>query len=189
VLDITGVTGGANFDGSRFALTSGQRIGGTGTVKGALGIGAGASVVPGNSIGTLNTNDVIFSAATSALNSEIDLRPPRDADLLNVTGLVSISGSTLNLLVSSAGSPVFPLTYILVQNDGADPVNGSFGTINVPPGLTATAVYNFSGVDAVGRIGTGNDIAVVLTPEPAALTLLPLFALLAGRRGRASLKP
>ena len=70
-----------------------------------------------------------------------------------------------------------------MQNDGSDLVSGSFASIITQPGITASVNYNFAGVDALSRVGTGNDIAVTITPEPASLSFLGV-ALLAIRRRR-----
>lgn len=60
------------------------------------------------------------------------------------------------------------------------------GTINgVPLNYTAIIDYAFSGVDSLGRVGNGNDIALTLFPEPTGLVLLGLLAAAQFARRRA----
>ncbi len=106
-------------------------------------------------------------------------------DLLNVNGTVNVSAATLELLLLNA--PPAQLfaggTYLLLANDGADPVSGTFASIlGLPPDYVASVDYAFSGTDSLGRIGNGNDIAVTLVPEPGMLSLLGLGAVAMLRR-------
>jgi autotransporter-associated beta strand protein len=183
-LDVAGVTGGANHDGTRFALAGGQTLRGGGTVAGTLGVRGGATVSPGEGVGTLNTAAVAFTAADAVLAADIDAQA-LVADLLNVTGSVSVADSTLALSIANDASLGASATFILVANDGSDLTTGTFLTVTgVPAGYTATVDPNYAGIDALGRIGTGNDVAVTLTvvPEPASLTLLAGGAALLRRR-------
>src|SRR5262249_53393548 len=53
VLDVAGLTGGANFSSGGFALAAKQALAGHGSVTGPVRIGTGATVAPGTSPGTL----------------------------------------------------------------------------------------------------------------------------------------
>jgi hypothetical protein len=76
-------------------------------------------------------------------------------------------------------------TYLLIANDGSDSVSGTFNAITgLPAWQSATVNYAFSGTDSLGRVGTGNDIAVTVVPEPASLGLLALALPLIARRRR-----
>lgn len=195
-LVVSNVTSGLNHDGTRFTLASGQTLKGNGTVTGAMDIAAGATIAPGESIGTLSTASLFLTDINSDFNPEIDLGPTLAADLLNVTGTVSLNNSTLDLSLLNPSLIGLPKTFLLVNNDGGllDPVVGVFGTVHVPAGYLAVANTAFLGIDALGRVGDGNDIAVTistLVPEPASLTLLAViavtFALAAFRRRRVAL--
>ena len=168
-LDVGSATGGANFSGGRFALVSGQTLMGAGTVVGAINVLNGATVAPGNSVGILNVSSIAFTSAFSFFHPEIDFASAGRADLLNVTGGVSLASSVLNLsLLNFTGSDL-PKTFLLVSNDETDPVTGTFGAIvGLPPGYSASVDYAFTGFDTLGRVGDGNDIAVTITlvPEP-----------------------
>jgi T5SS/PEP-CTERM-associated repeat protein/autotransporter-associated beta strand protein len=182
-------TGGANFDGVRFALVSGQTLKGIGAVSGDIDISAGASIAPGNSVGTLATDGLTF-AGGSTLELEIDLGATPDADLLNVTGGINLSGATLDLSLLNATPLTSPQTFLIALNDGTDAITGTFGEITgLPPNWSATVNYAYSGTDFLGRVGTGNDLAITVLPEPGAAALAACGAVLVSivasrRRGR-----
>jgi autotransporter-associated beta strand protein len=162
LLSVGSVSSGANHNGSRFALASGQTLKGTGTVSGNMAVRNGATLAPGGSIGTLNTGSVtIDSGGTLAL--ELDIGGTPDADLLNVTGTsVVITGATLNLTLSNV-TPGPDKTFLVLANDFSDAITGTFASITgLPVGYLATLDYAYSGTDVLGRVGTGNDLAVTI---------------------------
>lgn len=159
---------------------------GTGTLGGGVTVSSNGILSPGTSIGTLTTGAL---SLLGILQSEIDVNNggPATADLLSVMGTISLSSATLNL--SLLNPPVPPPyvngTYLIVANDGIDAVSGVFASIlGLPAGYSATVDYSYLGTDTMGRIGDGNDIAVVLTPEPTAIGLLALAMLGVVRRRR-----
>jgi autotransporter-associated beta strand protein len=159
--------------GTGAVIVNGGTLGGTGTIgntSGLVSVNAGGTLAPGIGIGTLATNSIAFTDATSRFNPEIELGPTLSADLLNVTGSLTLAGSTLDLSLLNASILASPLTLLVVQNDGTDPIGGIFNTINVPTGYSAGVNYAYAGLDALNRVGTGNDIAVTLSmvPEPTA---------------------
>jgi autotransporter-associated beta strand protein len=167
-------------------------LGGTGAVSGA--ITSTGKISPGdpavsNGFGTLKTGDVTSNSGGSLL-VDIDVSNTPAADLLDVTGAVSLTGSTVSLTLANAPAPevtFVPQTYIIVNNDDVDTVTGTFDTILVSvPGYHAIVNTAYTGTDNLGRIGDGNDIAVeVSVPEPAALSGLLMGGLaLLGRRRR-----
>jgi len=68
-------------------------------------------------------------------------------------------------------SGTFSGPVILIDNDGTDPLGGTFDSVNGLGSLT----LNYSG-------GDGNDLELV--PEPASLVLLALCGVVALRRRR-----
>jgi fibronectin-binding autotransporter adhesin len=184
-------TGSATGTGAITINTNGT-LDGTGGVSGA--ITSTGKISPGdpavsNGFGTLKTGDVTSNAGGSLL-ADIDVSNTPAADLLDVTGAVSLTGSTLSLTLANAPAPdesFVPQTYIVVNNDAADAVTGTFDTILVSvPGYKAVIDTAYTGTDNLGRIGDGNDIAVTVSvPEPAAFGGLMMGGLaLLGRRRR-----
>ncbi len=153
-------------------VNSGALLGGGGTLSGFVTVAAGGTLSPGNSVGTLNTGSIDM---VGTLLSDIDLAGG-GADLLNVTGSFNLNpASTLTLALANLPTGTFTGTYLLVANDGSDAISGSFGSIlGLPAGYTASVNYAFSGVDSLGRTGTGNDLAVTISavPEPATYALM-----------------
>jgi autotransporter-associated beta strand protein/T5SS/PEP-CTERM-associated repeat protein len=158
-------------------VNSTATLGGTGTIAGSINVAAGGTLSPGASIGTLATGAVLFQDSTSVLALELNLGATPAADLLSVTGSVTLSNSVLSLSLSNAPDPLSfgaPKTFLILSNDADDPVSGLFGSIaGLPSGYTATADYAYIGTDAVGRTGDGNDIAITISavPEPASGSL------------------
>jgi fibronectin-binding autotransporter adhesin len=150
---------------------------GNGDISGNVLVNTGGSIAPGSSIGALETGNL---SVLGSLLAEIDLNNgllPMAADLLYVTGTVSLTNANLSLLALNAPALFSSGTYLLLANDNSDLVSGIFGTISgLPAGYAATIDYSFNGVDLLGRIGDGNDIAVTVTPEPASLVLLCMAA-------------
>lgn len=186
-LDVSAVTGGAGYDGTRFTVVNRQTLHGTGTVLGALDVSAGGTIAPGNSIGTLAVSGLSLTSASSHFGLEIDLGMTPAADLLNVTGSISLNNSTLDLSLFNLSPMGLPETFLFAANDLSDLITGTFGTITgVPAQYQATVLYNFAGTDTLGRVGTGNDLAVMLefVPEPAtfAAPLVAMLGLLSLRR-------
>ncbi len=172
------------------AGNTGNRLTGSGTAAGAVTVAPGSTIAPGDGIGTLATGSLSLAAA-STFALEIDLGVAPAADLLNVTGGISLTGSALALTLSNLSTLGLPKTFLFAANDLIDPVTGTFATITgVPNGYTAAVNYAFTGTDALGRTGTGNDVAVTIAqvPEPGSLTLfgLALAGLFAARRRRTS---
>ena len=121
-------------------------LGGIGILTGAVTVNGGGFIDPGNSIGTLATGSL---SLLGTMDAEINLAsggPSPAADLLNVTGSVNLNASILNLVPTNVPGPEVPTftagTYLLIANDGADPVAGSFSSISgIPAGWIAFVDY------------------------------------------------
>jgi autotransporter-associated beta strand protein len=198
LLDVSGLTGGANYNlgTGRFTLstTAAQTLEGIGgTLSSPVEIPAGDTIGPGdgaNSLGTLNTKDTYLTSGTSSHVDEIDLTA-NNADLLSVTGTFNLQNSPM-LTLSFLNLPASPApgTYMIVKNDGNDPINGTYNPAFNIVGNTGgvlggfTIDYAFNGTDSMGRVGDGNDIAVSFVPqavpEPGTFVLFGLGAVALG---------
>ncbi|MFA4943069.1 MAG: autotransporter-associated beta strand repeat-containing protein [Lentisphaeria bacterium] len=163
-------------------FTSGK-LSGTGTIGTALTVGAGATLSPGNSIGTqAYTSGLTISGGTLDIELGRDGTTPV-SDLADVTGAVTLSTDpNLKLtLYSGLNNPVAGDIFYLISNDGTDAISGVFTKLDgtattLSEGsefawnsqqwkITYLADYN------TGFTG-GNDLAITVVPEPAALALL-----------------
>src|SRR5439155_11041287 len=117
-------------DGSTaVTVNSGGTLSGSGTLSRPVTLNSGGRLSPGSAAaaGVLRTNSV---AAASGSVFAFDLNAPyatagTDYDQVNVTGSVSLGGATLNL-VGGAGTPAPGTVVRLINNDGTDPVSGTF---------------------------------------------------------------
>jgi autotransporter-associated beta strand protein len=133
---------------SGLTVQSGGVITGTGTVP-ATSVASGGTLRPGNITGTLNVDGNLTLNPGSLLDVQLN-NPPPGTMVTAVNGIVTLSGALLNLRVGSQIAPA--ATYIIIDNDGVDPVVGTFASVTENlPFLTPFVVYN---------AGTGNDVAV-----------------------------
>lgn len=116
-------------------------LGGTGTV-GALNVEPGATVAPGNSIGTLNVNG--NSTFASGSFYQVQINPQGDADLLHINGILTINGGTVNVL-SAPGDYSSIERYTIVDTTGG--IDGKFSGLNTDFAfLTPTLEYDLYNV-------------------------------------------
>ena len=129
------------------------------TISGALTVtAAGASVSPGFSPGIINSGNLSLTAGS---NVNIEVNGPivgTQYDQLNVTGTVSLGNANLNVGVSNLYTPSAGQTFTIVNNDGNDPVTGTFA------GLAENDVF-YSGTTSfrISYAGGSNNNDVVLT--------------------------
>ena len=163
-------------------VLSGGKLKGTGNV-GTVTMSDG-SIAPGASPGVINTGDLALTGGTY----EVELGGTADGeyDQTNVTGTVDLgSGTTLNLTLFGGYEPEVNDVFTIVNNDGADAVQGTFnGLANGDKVTLGEYTYQIN-YDA----GDGNDVLVLVTGTPSApdtgigsimtSPLLALFAALA----------
>ncbi len=140
---------------STTTVFKGATLGGTGTL-GDTDIFSGGTHAPGNSIGTQTVIGPYLLSSGANLEIEID---PSSSDRVVVQGTVGLTGSVLHVIAGS-GTYGAGTSYTIIDNDDADSVTGTFGTIR-----SNFAFYTPS-VSYTG--GDGND--VVLTFARNALT-------------------
>jgi autotransporter-associated beta strand protein len=143
---------------SPISLAAGTTLAGTGAV-GAVTAPSG-TLAPGVSPGRLTSGTVTFAAATTFAVEVNGTTAGSGYDQLAVTGTVTLGSAKLAL---SAGftPPALGASFTLIDNDGTDPVAGTFA------GLPEGSTVPIRGVDLTlsYRGGDGND--VVLAGEPA----------------------
>jgi autotransporter-associated beta strand protein len=162
-------------------VRTGGRLEGSGAVTGVIDVASTGILAPGaGGIGGLATGSVTLAGLLAA-----EIAPTAGgADLLSVTGSVTLGGA-LELAISNLPAGFQAGTYLLIANDGLDPVSGVFsGVTALPAGFSVTIDYAFAGMDSLFRTGNGNDVAVTIVPEPTSLGLLAAMGLLMGRRRR-----
>jgi len=143
---------------STIGVASGARLGGLGTTTGGVNIQSGGTVAPGNSPGILNTGNFSLLVG-STLEIEIGGTTPGNTannhDQVNVTGTVNLAGS-LTALKYNDFIPAAGNTFTIINNDGSDPVVGTFAGLN--EGATFTSDNVTYTVSYVG--GNGNDVVL-----------------------------
>ena len=183
VLKANNTSGSATGTGA-VTINSGGTLAGTGTVSGTVTVNAGGTVAPGNSIGTLAVGGLTLASSSAALEIELNSSATPAADLLNVTGGIILGGGVLKLsFLNTPSSFDVQKIFLIIANDLADAVSGTFGTITgVPIGYSAVVNYAYAGTDSLGRTGTGNDIAVIVSvvPEANAIAMWGLILTIIG---------
>ena len=177
--DGTVVVRGTVFGAMHF---SGGTLAGDGTIAALVDIGPAATLSPGLSPGQINTGNLTL-AGTALFEIEGPMLATQ-YDNINVTGTVDVTGGTLQL--AGAYVPVPGDSFVLISNDGTDPVVGTFA------GLPEGAIVTFNGVPL--RLsyagGTGNDVVLAVpvagpVPTLSETALFMLAALLAMAAARA----
>ncbi|HQU33131.1 MAG TPA: hypothetical protein PLB88_02350 [Thermoanaerobaculaceae bacterium] len=154
---------------SSFSTTSGsgtRLLGGTGTVGAITGGSTGdLTVAPGPSVGTgvLACGNLALTGSTGVLSIQINgPTAGTNYDQLAVTGTVDITGATLAATIGGGYTPAAGTQFMIIANDGTDPVIGSFA------GLAEGAVVSISGLDfSISYVGgTGNDVVLTAVNAP-----------------------
>ncbi|HLX62659.1 MAG TPA: PKD domain-containing protein [Planctomycetota bacterium] len=152
---LTLVTGGVlAINGTQVSnvLATAGTLAGTGSVGTLTASGTG-TVAPGNSgPGTLSSGNLALSAGSTFA---VDITPG-GADMINVTGSVTLAGTlALNApgYAATAGTKI-----VIIANDGADAVSGMFAATppgSIVPGGTQMFMISYTG-------GTGNDVELTV---------------------------
>jgi acetyl esterase/lipase len=136
------------------------------------------NIAPGTSsdrIGTLRTGDFTHERIdfTPELEGELLIDIGNTSDRLSVTGTVTLN--TMVLIVTVLSPPTDGETFVIINNDGTDPVNGILGgswngTTRVPApegSIIISGAHRFR-ISYVG--GTGNDVTLTATVQKADTT-------------------
>jgi hypothetical protein len=160
------ITGSISVSGSLPNATVSGRLSGTGIVGNATA----AAFSPGDEspwlgfgfdkhAGVLRTKSLALTSG-----ARFDLQPGSISDQVQVTGAVTLTGALIVDILT--GAPAAGQTFILINNDGTDPVSGTFD--GLPEGSTiavgsSTFVLSYRG-------GDGNDVALTAASTQKAWT-------------------
>jgi autotransporter-associated beta strand protein len=158
---------GSTAASSAVSVASGATLAGNGTIHGTVDIAGGGTLSPGNSPGLINTGTLTMAAGSTLAMDISGTTPGSGYDQVKVTGAVNL-GATLALNVSGlvAGSQSF----ILIDNDGADPVIGTFS--GLPEGATVSAGGMSFRITYAG--GDGNDVVIRSGADCSTRAIAPL---------------
>lgn len=140
---------------SDISIGASATLKGTGTA-GSVSIAAGGTIAPGLSPGCLTVSGLSLAGAFDA---EIGgATACSQYDQVKVTGAVTMGG-TLNVSLVNSFKPVTGQKYVLISNDGTDPVTGTF--TGLAQGATITVGSTAFSISYTG--GDGNDVELTVT--------------------------
>jgi autotransporter-associated beta strand protein len=154
---------GSTAAASAVTVNQGATLGGTGTVMGPVSAIAGI-LSPGAGSGmpgTLSTGNLTLTqVGTSYTSLDVELNgtnsSPGQCSQVNVTGTVNLGGATLVATLGPGFVPAVGTSYTIVNNDGADPVVGTFR--GLAEGATVTIDGRLFTISYKG--GDGNDVVL-----------------------------
>jgi autotransporter-associated beta strand protein len=153
---------------SGVAVTSGGTLAGIGKVAAPVVATLGGTVMPGIATagpGILNTgNFQLMSGSTFSVKVNGPYTTAgTDYAQANVTGTVNLGGATL-VLIGGAVAPPAGKVLTIINNDGTDPVTGTFN--GLPSGSTVAVGGFYARISYTG--GDGNDVTLTtFIPPPA----------------------
>ena len=139
---------------SSTTVQSGATAMGTGAY-GPLTVESGGTFAPGLSPGAVATANLTLESGATFV-AELDGLTPGLFDVANVAGTVDVTGATLDVTVGF--SPGIGDSFVIIDNDGADAVTGSFA--GLPEGTTFQTSGMHLSISYVG--GDGNDIELTV---------------------------
>lgn len=148
-------------------VLDGGTVAGTGTV-GPISVQNGGRIGPGLSPGILSSGDVAINSTVTLTVDVNGAVPGIGDDQLRVTGTVALNGAQLIVV----GAVPTASTIVIVDNDGTDPVLGTFA------GLPEGASIGTGTISYVG--GTGNDVVLIGPAVPVTPTALAVVSVNGG---------
>jgi fibronectin-binding autotransporter adhesin len=138
-------------------------LGGTGIVS-QIG-GTGGLISPGPGKAALQSGSLSLNAGHTLALELGGTNSGVNADVLRVTGAVNLANTALGLTLTAAGKA--GAQYLLLDNDGADAVVGTFN--GLPEGATLTVNGILFQISYNG--GTGNDVVITQLMHPPQPTI------------------
>jgi hypothetical protein len=139
---------GTNTTGA-VTVGNGATLGGTGSVSGAVTVNSGGHISPGASVESLGVGSLTLNS-DSILDFEVGDLVTGGSDRINVAGLLTINGGSINII--DAGALDYT-TYTLIDYGTR---SGSVATLGTPTG-PAGFVFNL--------LDTGSVIQLVVSPD------------------------
>jgi autotransporter-associated beta strand protein len=136
VLDINGSLASSSVALNGGTLKGHGRLGG-------VAVADGATVAPGNSIGTLNTGTISFAAGSTY---QVETDAAGHSDLIDVTGTASLNGT---VQVLAAAGTYAPVTTYRILNAGS--ISGSFTGVTTADAFAPSLAYGATSVDLTLR--------------------------------------
>jgi fibronectin-binding autotransporter adhesin len=147
---------------SDFTIANGGILGGSGTT-GDINAQSGSTLASGNSPGCLNSGNLTLVSGSTFEEQIAGNTVCSEYDQVKVTGTVTLGNATLSTLLLNGFKPTAGKTFIIIDNDGADAVTGTF------TGLAEGATFSVSGyvfkISYTG--GDGNDVVLSVVSVPA----------------------
>ncbi|MDD2864728.1 MAG: autotransporter-associated beta strand repeat-containing protein [Methylococcales bacterium] len=164
------------------SVGTGATLGGSGVIgtegnssKGAVSIGTGGKLSPGNSPGIITLNNGLTLATGATLDIQLNNAIVGTGyDQVVVKGAVNVTNATLNL--ASVTNLPLGTVFKIIDNDGTDAVIGTFQ--GASQGSLISSNGNYFRINYQG--GDGNDVTLtadVLPPPPPPLPATPTIAL------------
>ncbi|MCI0637986.1 MAG: autotransporter-associated beta strand repeat-containing protein [Gemmataceae bacterium] len=143
-------------------INAGGTLAGSGTVNGTV-TSTGGIISPGASTAILTVNNNVALDAASTFRAELNgTTVGSDYDQLDVNGTVTLGGATLHVDIGFRPAP--GNSFVLINNDGADAIVGTFA------GLSEGATVVFDGTFfVITYLGGTNNNDVVLTANSSIL--------------------
>lgn len=143
---------------SQFARKTGNLTAGPG----------GGIVTPAPDFTELRTLNVAFNAATTYRMEFRDsqVTPDRHFDLMIVEGTLNLGGAQFEMIRPSGFQPPAGESIVIIDNDGTDPVVGTFA--GMPQGHVTTVGNVTMQITYSG--GDGNDVAILFNVLPTGIT-------------------
>ena len=163
-------TTGSGLGTGNVTVQNGGTLGGTGSMTGLVTVQSGGTLSPGLSPADLATGSLTVSSGGNYVVELNGPAPDTGYDQTVVTGAVSVGGANLQGSLATSVTP--GQVFVIIRNDGADPVLGFFANANgeLAPitiggqGFHVTYVYNAE----LPAFGSGNDVALVANRAPIA---------------------
>lgn len=155
-LAVNGILGGT------ISVDANGTLGGSGSV-GNVTVASGATLAPGNSIGTLNVGDITIDAGSTY---QVEVDGLGNSDLVNATGIATVNGGTVNVTPFPdflSGTPYTILTAAGGVNGAFDTATFAINSLFVTPSLSYDANNAYLTLDV-----TTNFADVALTPNQKA---------------------